>query len=93
MRFLLLLLILILKAYDKILLEEKLLLRDFVIRQFHNLTPHGTIRKRITKVKDLKIGNLENDELNKKNKKIKVEFVLNKGSYATVFIKFLFSQI
>ncbi|MBT3721365.1 tRNA pseudouridine(13) synthase TruD [archaeon] len=81
------------KAYDKILLEEKLLLRDFVIRQFHNLTPHGTIRKRITKVKDLKIGNLENDELNKKNKKIKVEFVLNKGSYATVFIKFLFSQI
>lgn len=79
------------KSYEELLKKYDLTQRDFVIRQFQNLTPQGNTRERIAKVKDLKIGKLEPDELNSEKKKVKVEFILPKGSYATVFIKSLFS--
>jgi len=74
-------------AYDKLLEEYNLTLRDFAIRQISNLTPQGNIRKRTAEIKDLKIGKLEDDELNKGKKKVKVEFILEKGCYATEAIK------
>ena len=78
------------KEYEKLLGKYSLSQRDFVIRQFQNLTPQGDTRKRIAQVKELKIGKLESDELNENKKKVIVEFILPKGSYATVFIKSLF---
>ncbi len=37
--------------------------------------------------KNLKVGNFEEDELNKNKYKLKLNFQLNKGSYATIIIK------
>ncbi len=79
------------EEYNMLLQKYKLSMRDFVIRQFHNLTPHGTMRKRIAEVNYLKIGNLEKDELKEGRKKVIVEFILPKGSYATVYIKSLYA--
>jgi len=75
------------KLYDNLLEKYNLTFQDFVIRQFSNLTPQGNTRKRIAEIKDLKIGKLEDDELNKGKKKVVVKFVLEKGSYATEAIK------
>jgi tRNA pseudouridine13 synthase len=77
--------------YEKLLDKYELSLRDFVIRQFNNLTPQGSYRKRIAEVSNLNIGNLEDDELNKEKKKVTVEVILGKGSYATVFIDSLYA--
>ena len=65
--------------------------RDFIFREFPELTQEGANRNLYAEAENLKIGNLEEDELNKGKKKVLVEFFLPKGSYATEFIKFLFS--
>ena len=41
-------------------------------------------------VSELSIGKLEDDELNKGMKKVRVKFTLGKGSYATIVIKEMF---
>ncbi len=79
--------------YNEILNKNRLSLRDFIIRQIPDITPHGSERDLINEVKNLKISNLEKDDLNKIMKKIKLSFELNKGSYATIVIKnLLFAQ-
>ena len=79
------------KEYNELIKEECLDLGNFVIRQFNNLTPLGSYRKRIAEVSSLKIGNLEKDDLKEGRKKVKIEFILPKGSYATVYIKSLYT--
>ncbi|MEM2130962.1 MAG: tRNA pseudouridine(13) synthase TruD [Candidatus Woesearchaeota archaeon] len=77
------------KIYESVLNREKIYLNDFVIRQFPELTVLGSKRNLIATAKDFEIISFENDELNKNKKKIKISFFLDKGSYATVFVKFL----
>ena len=89
-----------------LLTEEKIKPRDFIIKEIPALSSEGDSRKVIAEAKDLKIGKLEDDELNKGKleprvpnsrnkvsckKKVKIKFKLPKGSYATEFIKQLFS--
>lgn len=73
-----------------ILVKEKINLRDFVIKPLPELSSEGTERDLIAEIKNLKIGSLEADELNKGKKKIKISFFLQKGSYATLVVKQLF---
>lgn len=73
-----------------ILKKEGICLRDFVIRQIPNLSQEGQVRKCFVDLMELKISNLQQDNLNKGKKKIKLNFGLPKGSYATMVVKVLF---
>jgi len=75
----------------KLIEDEGITLRDFIIRQMPELSAAGAERMLFAEVKELKIGNLEEDELNKGMKKCVVSFELSKGSYATQVVKQMFS--
>ncbi|MBN2422991.1 tRNA pseudouridine(13) synthase TruD [Candidatus Woesearchaeota archaeon] len=79
------------KNYSEILKKENITLRDFIIKKIPDLTPQGSERELIAEVKNLKINDSEEDELNPGNKKVKVEFSLQKGSYATIVVKKMFN--
>lgn len=75
----------------KILEKEEINLRNFVIKAMPELSSEGGERDLLAKIKNLKIGKLETDELNKGKKKCMISFKLPKGSYATLVVKALFS--
>lgn len=75
---------------NEILKEEGIRLRDFIVREFPEISCDSYDRKVFSEVVNLKIGELDEDELNSRMKKIKVEFYLNKGNYATNVIKYMF---
>ena len=74
----------------KILEEEGIKLRDFIIRCMPELASEGDERYMFVKAEKLSIKT-EDDELNKNKKKCIVSFTLPKGSYATIVIKKIFS--
>ncbi len=80
------------KAVDKVMQEEKITYRDFIIRSMPELSSEGNSRMLFAEVKKFKTGKLEDDELNPGMKKIKVSFFLNKGCYATMAIKYMFKK-
>ena len=76
----------------KILKKEGVGLRDFVIKQFPELSSEGSSRDLFMNVKDFKIISIQEDDLNKGKFKAMVSFSLNPGSYATVLIDNLFKN-
>ena len=78
------------KAIEEVMKKEDITYRDFIIRSMPELSSEGSSRKLYGDVKKLKIGKLENDELNNGMKKIKISFFLDKGNYATMVIKNMF---
>jgi tRNA pseudouridine13 synthase len=76
---------------DKILQSEYVKPSDFVIRAIPDLSSAGNEREMFVEIKDLNIGELEDDELNNGKKKVKITFSLGKGSYATEVVNELFS--
>jgi tRNA pseudouridine13 synthase len=79
------------KELSDILKREGVTTRDFVIKEFPELSSEGTERKVFAETKDFAMGTLENDELNPGKKKVKLTFTLPPGSYATEFVRQLFS--
>jgi tRNA pseudouridine13 synthase len=75
---------------DKILLRLGLKQRDFVLKEMPGITPEGGKRELNAKVDGMAISELIDDELNPGKKKVKVEFSLGRGSYATVVVRHLF---
>ena len=75
---------------SKILKKHKISKRDFIIKQLPLLSQQGDMRNAFIEVKNLKFFKLKKDELNKNKKKITISFTLQKGSYATMVIKYLF---
>ncbi|MBD3361242.1 tRNA pseudouridine(13) synthase TruD [Candidatus Woesearchaeota archaeon] len=75
---------------SKIIKQEKINCRDFIIKQIPSLSSEGGKRKRIVNAANVSISELEDDELNKSKKKVLIKFTLPKGSYATEFVKNLF---
>ena len=73
----------------KYLDKENVSERDFIIPSIPELSSEGTTRKAFTKVKDFKIIDILDDDLNKEMKKAEIEFTLSKGCYATVVIDYL----
>jgi len=73
-----------------LLKKEGITLRDFIIRGMPELASEGNERDMFVKAEKLNIKT-EDDELNKK--KCIVSFTLPKGSYATIVIKKIFSNI
>ncbi|MEM4246940.1 MAG: tRNA pseudouridine(13) synthase TruD [Candidatus Woesearchaeota archaeon] len=79
------------KMLEETLKRENITPRDFVIKEFPELSSEGTERDVFVEATELKISPLEDDELKKGKKKAKFCFSLQKGAYATEFIKQLFS--
>lgn len=75
--------------FEKILKEEKLNPRDFIISQMPELASEGSFRDLFFELKDLKILEIAQDKLNKNKQKIKIRFALPKSCYATVALEFL----
>ena len=67
--------------------KEEITPEDFIIKQIPQLTLEGEMRKAFVEVKELMIGNAEEDEFHVEKKKVKVSFALPKGSYATMVIR------
>ncbi|MBU1974867.1 MAG: tRNA pseudouridine(13) synthase TruD [Nanoarchaeota archaeon] len=76
---------------DKILKQENLTPRDFIIPQIPELSFEGRMRDLLMNISEMKQSSLEADDLNVGKHKIKVSFVLGPGSYATIVVKSLFS--
>lgn len=74
----------------KIVEEEKITPRDFIIHQMPELTSEGTSRDLFFQLKDLKILEISGDELNKNKQKININFTLPKSCYATTLLEFIF---
>jgi len=76
--------------FKKIVDEEKLNPRDFIISQMPELTSEGDYRNLFFELKGLKILEISNDELNKNKQKIRISFALPKSCYATTLMEFIF---
>ncbi|MBN1644911.1 tRNA pseudouridine(13) synthase TruD, partial [Candidatus Woesearchaeota archaeon] len=76
---------------SKIIEKEGIKLRDFIIKEIPQLSSEGGERKRLVEAANVSISELEKDELNCGKKKILIKFTLPKGSYATEYIRQLFS--
>ncbi len=75
--------------YDKVLENEGIARKDFVIRQFPGLLQSTEEREAFVAVHELELGEVLSDDLNPGRKKQTVSFFLDKGSYATIVIKAL----
>lgn len=80
------------KIISKIMEKENIKPSDFIIKGFPEITCETTEREMFAEVKNLEISKMENDELNPGKKKVKLEFELPKGSYATICVKAMFGQ-
>lgn len=78
------------RVVERIMREEGISFRDFIIRQIPELSSEGDERELFAEASGLEAEE-GNDELNDGKKKIKLKFRLKKGSYATIFVKSLFS--
>ncbi len=78
------------KIIEKIMEEENITNRDFIIRAIPELSSEGSERAAFIKISNFKIINVEKDELNEGKEKMVVSFSLPKGCYATILIDFLF---
>ena len=74
----------------KMLDKEKVSPREFIINQMPELTSEGKLRNLFFELKDLKILEINEDELNKNKKKLKINFILPKSCYATTLLEFIF---
>jgi tRNA pseudouridine13 synthase len=70
----------------KIIENEKIDLRDFIIPDIPFISSSGSRRPLLSFVRDFSY-NLIDDELSKGNKALKLEFELQKGSYATSLLR------
>ena len=70
----------------KIIEDEKLDQRDFIIPDVPYISSTGSRRALLASVRDLEF-NLINDDLNKNKKALNMKFELQKGSYATSFLR------
>lgn len=75
---------------EEILRREGITTREFIIKPFPELSSEGNEREVFAEAKNLQISKLEDDELNTGMKKITLKFDLQKGSYATEFVRQLF---
>jgi tRNA(Glu) U13 pseudouridine synthase TruD len=76
-----------------ILKEEGVVPRDFVIKEFPEVSSEGSQRNVYAEAAGIKVSDLSDDEFFPDKKKFTIEFMLPKGSYATEFIRQLFEPV
>ena len=74
---------------EQVLEKEKIKLKDFALRKMRlrGVRFKHFLRPAIVSPKNLMLGKLEDDEIYPTKKKMRIEFVLPPGSYATLLIK------
>jgi tRNA pseudouridine13 synthase len=72
------------KDIEKVLVDEEISLRDFIMKQIPELSSDGAERNAFVEVKDLKIKEIDEGYV--------VSFNLPAGSYATIVIKAIFFE-
>ncbi len=77
--------------FNKIIEEEKISQRDFIIRSMPELSSEGALRNAFFEVGNFEMLEESKDELNLGMEKIKVKFFLNKGCFATTLLDFIFN--
>lgn len=80
------------KIIKKTLEDEKISPRDFILRSLPELSSEGGFRDLFMKINGFKLLKREKDDLNKNKEKLTLKFSLQKGSYATVLVDFLFKK-
>jgi tRNA pseudouridine13 synthase len=75
---------------EEIMKKENIGLRDFVIREFPELSSEGTERKKIMSITNLQLKQVGKDILNQKYKAV-LTFILGPGNYATEVLRNIFS--
>jgi len=80
------------KQLEDILKREAITVREFIIKEFPELSSEGTERDVFAEATEFQMGSLEDDELNPGKKKVLLTFTLPPGSYATEFVRQLFSS-
>jgi len=80
------------KIYEKIMQEEGISKEIFDVSDFVDLDYHGTYRSISLKPRGFVVRFVEDDELNPGKKKVRIEFDLEKGTYATIIIRELLKQ-
>lgn len=80
------------KIIEKTLEDEKINPRDFILKFLPELSSEGGLRDLFMKIKGFRIIKREKDDLNKNREKATIKFSLQKGSYATVAVDFLFGE-
>ncbi|MBN1274837.1 tRNA pseudouridine(13) synthase TruD [Candidatus Woesearchaeota archaeon] len=80
------------ELYKRVMEEERISPRDFIIRSLPDISSEGGERQAVINVSDFWFGELDDDELHPGKKKVVVTFSLPKGAYATNVIKRLWSQ-
>ncbi|MEM2815621.1 MAG: tRNA pseudouridine(13) synthase TruD [Candidatus Bathyarchaeia archaeon] len=71
----------------KILEEEGISLENFKVKRIPELSLKGGIRSAITPLNSLRIDEISRDETKQRKWKIKLMFMLHRGSYASVFLR------
>ncbi len=79
------------KIGEELLKQEGITLRDFIVREFPELSSEGGERDLMVTPTGVKMGKLEEDELNAGKKKVTMTFTLPKGSYATMYMRSIFA--
>lgn len=79
------------KLYLTLLKKENIILKDFIIKSYKEVSSEGSNRDAYVNLKKLKIK-WDKDELNKGKLKALVSFSLGKGEYGTVVVKELFGK-
>ena len=77
----------------KIMEQEQITKRDFIIREFADLSAEGDKRNLFMEIDQFNLARSEDDEMNKGKKKVTITFTLKKGQYATVVIDYLFNNL
>jgi len=72
---------------NKILEEEGLSPQDFRIREMPEISLRGELRTALTALKDFSLGEIAKDAAHPTKCRIDVNFMLNKGSYATIILR------
>ncbi len=71
----------------EVLKQENVSLLDFNNQDYGVLSSKGECREIMSKVYDIKLEEIEEDDLNENRQKIKISFVLDKGQYATNLLR------
>jgi tRNA pseudouridine13 synthase len=72
---------------QSILQREKVTPSDFYVQSVPRLSAKGGLRAALTPILDLKMATPSEDEANSSKNKLKVEFTLHRGCYATVVLR------
>jgi len=75
------------RMVEEVLTEEQIGLSDLRVRQMRRISAHGVERAAFVRPENLAVAAAEDDELYPGKKRLRLDFFLPRGSYATLLVK------